>query len=183
VLDGAELAGSLGIRVQAKGAGHLGYARHVPCTRFLADSSLEYLARRLRFLGFDVETLPGVPLQGLFEAARRDGRTVITPSARHPRRFARVPAVVVEREDVAGAVRAVAAAHETAGPPFSRCALCNHPLETLPASAAAGSVPGEVMAGHEELRHCAGCGKWYWEGSHVDRVRAWFEQVLGPPAG
>jgi len=56
-------------------------------------------------------------------------------------------------------------------------------LETLPASAAAGSVPGEVIAAHEELRHCTGCGKWYWEGSHVDRVRAWFEQVLGPPAG
>ena len=180
MLDRAELSGN---PARAKGGAHLGYPRQVPCTRFLADSSLDYVARRLRFLGFDVETLPGAPLRQLFEAARRDGRTVITPSVRHPRRFARVPAVVVEREDVAAAVRAVAATHETAGPPFSRCALCNHVLETLPASAAAGSVPGEVIAAQEELRHCTGCGKWYWEGSHVDRVRVWFEQVLGPPAG
>src|SRR6266850_296581 len=60
--------------------------------RFITDSSLDYLARRLRFLGFDVRTLEGARLEEVFSAARRDGRTVLKLSARHPRRFADVPA-------------------------------------------------------------------------------------------
>ena len=64
MLDRAELPVN---PARAKGGAHLGYARPVPCTRFLADSSLDYLARPLRFLGFDVETLPGAPLPQLFE--------------------------------------------------------------------------------------------------------------------
>ena len=53
--------------------------------RFVTDSSLDELARRLRFLGYDIVTLAGARLEELFVAGRRDGRTVLTLSARHPR--------------------------------------------------------------------------------------------------
>ena len=68
----------------------------------------------LVFLGYDVTTLAGARLDELFETGRREGRTVLTLSSRHPRRFADVPAVVLPRADPAAAVRLVADAHEPA---------------------------------------------------------------------
>jgi len=149
--------------------------------RFVTDSSLLKLARRLRMLGFDVASLGDARLEQTFEAARRDRRIVITLSSRHPRRYADVAAVVVSREDPMGAVRGLAETYEPAGPPFSRCSICNHALETRSADQAADPVPETVRRGASPLHRCPGCGKWYWVGSHVDRVRAWLEQALRRP--
>jgi uncharacterized protein len=153
----------------------------VPPSRFVTDTSLELLARRLRMLGYDVASVPGARLEELFDAARRDGRTVLTLSARHPARFADVPALRVARGDPAAALRALAAAHEPAGLPFSRCPQCNTALQRRTAFEASGEVPGRVLRRAPALTYCPQCGKWYWEGTHVARLRAWLEAALGRP--
>ena len=150
-------------------------------SRFLTDTSLEAFARRLRLLGYDVVTLHGARLEQLLDAARTSGRTVLTLSARHPKRFRDVPAIVVGRGDPMGSLRAIAETGVPAGPPFSRCCFCNHPLERRPSSEASGAAPDEVVWSTPRLDHCAACGRWYWHGSHVDRVREWFEEALGGP--
>ena len=153
----------------------------MPPARFITDTSLDLLARRLRNLGYDVATVPGARLEELFEAARREGRTVLTLSARRPRRFADVPALLVPRADPAAALRTLAAGHEPSGPPFSRCPACNVALQRRTALEAAGEVPGRVLRTSPALTYCPHCGKWYWEGSHVARLREWLERALGRP--
>ena len=147
--------------------------------RFVTDASLAFLAHRLVFLGYDVATVSGARIEELFEAGRREGRTVLTLSARHPRRFADVPAIIVPRGDAARAVRAIASAYEPAGAPFSRCAPCNQALHARHPMEARGEVPGRVLRSATVLRYCPMCGKWYWEGSHVARLRIWLERALG----
>jgi uncharacterized protein with PIN domain len=44
---------------------------------------------------------------------------------------------------------------------------------------ASGEVPGRVLRSVRAFTYCPHCGKWYWEGSHVARIRAWLERVLG----
>lgn len=153
----------------------------MPPARFVADTSLELLARRLRLLGYDVATVPGARLEELFEAGRREGRTVLTLSVRHPKRFAEVAAILVPRADPAAALRALAASYEPAGPPFSRCALCNAALQRRTPFEAVGEVPGKVLRASPTLNWCPNCGKWYWEGSHVARLKDWLERALGRP--
>jgi uncharacterized protein len=153
----------------------------VPVARFLTDSSLAALARRLRFLGFDVVVLAGSRLEEVLEAARREGRIVLTLSARRSRRWADVPTITVARGDEAGAVRRLAASHEPSGPPFSRCGGCGAALERRLAVEGRGEVPGRVSRSASFLHHCPACGKWYWEGTHVARIREWLEQALGRP--
>jgi uncharacterized protein with PIN domain len=150
-------------------------------TRFVTDSSLEGLARRLRQLGYDVAVARGARLTDLLATAAADGRTVLTLSLRHPRRFAAVPVVVVPRADDALAVRQVAGAHEPSGPPFSRCSACNTALSTRHPLEASGEVPGRVLRRVRRLHSCPACGKWYWDGSHVARLTAWLEVALGHP--
>jgi hypothetical protein len=146
--------------------------------RLMADTSLELLARRLRMLGFDVAGAGSAGLEQVFEAARRERRIVLKLSARHPRRFADVPAFTVSR-DCRVAVRAVAERYRPSGPPFSRCSICNGTLETRAASTAGDEVPEAVRRSAETLDHCSGCGRWYWAGTHVRRMRAWLESALG----
>jgi uncharacterized protein len=150
-------------------------------TRFATDTSLAALARWLRFLGYDVAVVPRARLEEVFALALRDDRTVLTTSRRRPRRWAAVPALTVAREDEAAEVRRIAAAFAPAGPPFSRCGACGTALaDRLPAEAR-GEVPARVARAAGRLRSCSGCGRWYWEGTHVRAIRAWLERALGRP--
>ncbi|HVP15544.1 MAG TPA: Mut7-C RNAse domain-containing protein [Terriglobales bacterium] len=155
----------------------------MPPTRFVTDSSLAHLARRLRFLGYDVVTLRGARLEEVMAAARRDERTVLTLSARRPRRWADVPVIGIERGNEAPALRMLASSCEPAGAPFSRCGECNALLEPRHAIEARGEVPARVLRRGSPLRYCPGCGRWYWDGSHVRHIRAWLESALGRPLG
>lgn len=150
-------------------------------TRFVNDSSLESVARRLRLLGYDVRPAGGARLEELFALARREGRIVLTLSARRPPGTPAVECLTLPRADEAGAVRAVASAHEPAGPPFSRCPACNTALVTRHPFEAHGEVPARVRRAGLPLTYCTTCGKWYWHGSHVDRVREWLERAIGRP--
>jgi len=150
-------------------------------TRFLTDTSLEHLARKLRLLGYDVVTIRGARLEELLEAARRERRIVLTQSARHPARYADVAVITVPRGDPGPALRLLVAMHAPAGEPFSRCMVCNEPLQRRTAFEARGEVPGRVLRTARGLTYCPQCGRWYWEGSHVDRLRAWLEGTLGRP--
>jgi uncharacterized protein with PIN domain len=154
-------------------------SRTLPEVRFATDTSLELLARRLRLLGYDVLTCREARLEDVLEVARRDGRTVLTSSLRRPRPFADVPCLTVPREEPARAVRAIAENFRAPSPPFSRCPACNHALEKRMPMEARGEVPGGVLRVARSVQHCRGCGKWFWRGSHVDRMRAWLAAALG----
>jgi hypothetical protein len=151
--------------------------------RFLTDSSLALLARRLRLLGFDVALLPGARLEELLTAARREGREVLTTSARHPRRFADVPMRTLGRGDPGSQIKAIVADREPMGPPFSRCTNCNVALVRRYPFEARGEVPGAVLRAGGPLTYCPSCGKWYWDGSHVARLKEWLATALGRPLG
>ena len=148
-------------------------------TRFVTDASLDQLARRLRFLGYDVVTHRGARLEELFSAARADGRTILTLSARRPRGAADVQVVRVPRGDEPGAVRAVVAGYAAAGPRWSRCPSCNVALHARSAFEASGEIPARIARSGWPLAWCPSCGRWYWPGSHVARMNAWFDRVLG----
>jgi hypothetical protein len=149
--------------------------------RFVTDSSLEFLARRLRFLGYDVLTLRGARLEEVFERAAREGRIVLTLSPRHPRRFGAVPVMHVAREWPEEAVRTIASSYTAASAPFSRCPECNTALQGRTSFEAVGEVPGRVLRRSQWLHYCPTCGKWYWDGTHTANLRAWLERVLERP--
>ncbi len=147
---------------------------------YVTDASLAQLARRLRQLGFDVQVHRGARLEELLESASRDGRTVLTRSARHPGKWAAVPVLRVAG-DTAHGVRVVTAHGEPSGPPLGRCSHCNAALRSRSAFEAHGEVPGRVARRGGPLFSCPDCGQWFWLGSHTEQLRAWFETALGRP--
>jgi uncharacterized protein with PIN domain len=67
--------------------------------------------------------------------------------------------------------------------PFVRCTRCNALLEPLAPEAAAARVPARVRERHARFLSCPGCGRVYWEGTHVERMRRLVARALAHPAG
>jgi hypothetical protein len=53
---------------------------------------------------------------------------------------------------------------------MTRCSLCNALLARASRTEAERHVPASVSATHEEYWRCTGCGKWYWRGTHAERI-------------
>ncbi len=56
-------------------------------------------------------------------------------------------------------------------PPLSRCTVCNTALENVSPADVADRVPPYVLRTQTEFRHCPGCQRFYWPGSHLDGMR------------
>jgi uncharacterized protein with PIN domain len=62
---------------------------------------------------------------------------------------------------------------------FTRCNRCNTPLDAIDAERAQLRVPERVRLEQRAFKHCSGCDRIYWRGSHVDRIRERLEARLG----
>ena len=127
----------------------------------LANAGAEFVLYDMEHTGLSFETL-----KWLFASCRG---LPITPMVRVP------------RGDTAAALRAITDAHAPATAPWSRCPACNVALHVRSAFEARGEVPGRVTRQGLRLTWCPSCARWFWPGSHVARLSAWFEQVLGRP--
>jgi uncharacterized protein with PIN domain len=132
--------------------------------RFLADVMLERLARWLRVLGVDVESADATSAdRDIARRAVAEGRVLLTRDRRLPVEHEAGEHLVVRSGVPLEQLAEVVARYAIALPPelFTRCLLCNVPLEPGP--------DADTPAG---ARRCPRCCRDYWEGSHTRRMRA-----------
>ena len=147
--------------------------------RFLCDEMLMRLGRWLRAAGYDTGlAINGESDRELFRRARREQRCLLTRDRK-----------LLEYRDADGTVLLLQGksldeqAHELTQRlgidwqhrPFSRCLVCNTPVE--PGAPDGTGIPADVD--RRTLRHCPGCGRVYWEGSHTRRMRRRLAQWAG----
>jgi hypothetical protein len=145
-----------------------------PPPRLLADAMLVGLARWLRALGLDAACDPGLDDAALVDRALAEERVILTRDRRlverkRARNHLFIRSEVVD-EQVAQVLAELAIRPE-AGLLFSRCLLCNAPLEDLPAAEAAREVPPYVARTQERFRSCPACRRIYWRATHAGRMR------------
>jgi len=152
--------------------------------RFAVDAMLGRLARWLRVLGLDATWTADVADAVLVRHALDEERWILTRDRRLPLEW-RLPRVfLVESEEPLAQLREILGAFPVrrALRLFARCTRCNAQIEALPRALAAPQVPPRVWAANERFWRCPGCGRIYWEGSHVERMRRTIEGVLGEGA-
>ncbi len=54
--------------------------------------------------------------------------------------------------------------------PFTRCLLCNSPLEKISKEKIINRIPPKVKAFHNEFVICNKCDKIYWKGTHYEKM-------------
>lgn len=149
--------------------------------RFLCDEMLGRLAHWLRAAGYDTDIADeSVNDRALLAQAVKEKRLFITRD-RKLTEYRHAPGVVVllhsnSMHDCAKELQKYLSINWLINP-FSRCMLCNTPL-TIAAPSCLEKVPKQSRASVKQLFYCPQCDKFYWEGSHVRRLRNMFSQWM-----
>ncbi len=148
--------------------------------RFILDAHLGRLARRLRLLGLDCAYRPDIDDPELIAQAVAEQRIVLTRDVGVLKHSAVRLGAFVYHTDLAGQLRELflrfGLRHHLH--PFSRCSQCNDLLVPSTLEAVRDRVPARVQAWQTRYFCCQGCHQVYWEGSHVERIRAEVSRTL-----
>jgi uncharacterized protein with PIN domain len=149
--------------------------------RFFADAMLGRLARWLRILGYDTRYEAHVEDAVLVQRALEEERVILTRDRALPEEFRVAALFLVEAERPEEQLRELVTRFEldTEGRLFTRCSRCNSALESVTRDQIAERVPARILGDHQRFKRCPGCGRVYWEGSHVERIRHAIRRALG----
>ncbi len=148
---------------------------------FIADAMLGRLAKLLRMVGCDVLYRAGIDDSELKHIAMREKRILLTRD--HEVAETRLPIriLLIASEHSEDQLRQVVSEFdlEVGSDLFSRCLLCNTPVEPVQRDDVRDEVPPYVFETQEHFARCPSCRKIYWAATHVDRAREWLDTVLG----
>ena len=148
-------------------------------TAFVVDVNLGRLARHLRLLGFDTLFSNAYADPEIVAVAAEQKRIVLTRDRRLLHAKAVTHGYWVRSVHVARQVGEVLRRFDLAGQiqPFSRCADCNGRIEPVAKEAVLDQLEPKTKKYYSTFYRCPACGKIYWEGSHVGKIRARFQAL------
>lgn len=135
---------------------------------FDVDGMLGGLAKWLRILGYDTafpRSRPTSPLRIFVTTAVRKaqaGAVIVTATKPLQQLGEVLQQTEIEPDDALF---------------FSRCILCNEPVSPIAVEQAHGKVPEYIFRSVTEFTGCPKCGRIYWEGSHLGRVKRRLKEI------
>ena len=157
---------------------------------FLADAMLGSIARKLRIFGFDTIYIAHAQDDEILKIGIEQDRVILTADKELFKRIVKVGArgVLVsggasELEDLAYILTNNGITSVGMNGISSRCSVCNGPMEERTSDQLKNHernnddvdyvvVPDRVIACYNQFFQCTTCGKIYWEGGHLKRIRA-----------
>lgn len=156
-----------------------------PARKFLCDEMLHSLGRWLRAAGYDTAVAAaGDDDEALLRHAVAEGRVLVTRDRKLAARGAPGAEVVVLsgnglEENALELARRIGV--DWLAAPFSRCLVDNAPLRPATEDEVA-RLPAKARRLGGPVTACSVCGRVYWPGSHVRRMRARLERWHGMTA-
>ena len=162
---------------------------------FLADAMLGNIARKLRIFGFDTLYMAQAHDDEILRTGIKQDRVILTADKELFKRIVKVGArgVLVsagasELEDLVHILTENGITSIGMNGVGSRCSVCNGHLEKRTSDQVKNDdgcnnnnnnnnddddviVPDKVIACHKQFFQCIACGKIYWEGGHLKRIR------------
>jgi uncharacterized protein with PIN domain len=134
-------------------------------------------------LGYDTAYYRGEEANPLIKLAREEGRVILTRNTKllpkRPKdRIIQVIEVKAPLQVKELLQKKVISLKE--GVAFSRCLLCNLPLDEIPRDEAEGKVPDYILYQQKTFSRCPQCLKIYWQGSHQDHMQRKIEELSQP---
>ena len=148
--------------------------------KFFADVNVARLVRWLRAAGIDTLWEDAIADDELVRRAIEEKRFVLTLDKRLAREFLADNIILLESENAREQFREIVARFKIKKPDrfFTRCLVCNTPLEKVESGEIAAEIPPNVLANHDRFYFCRNCEKVFWQGSHTRRMRQHLEQMF-----
>jgi uncharacterized protein with PIN domain len=150
---------------------------------FLVDAMLGNIARKLRIFGYDTLYLKDTSDTSVLGIALREKRILLTRDKELFRRVIKegIDGMLLEQYDEIGNIAYILS---KCGIPrlsfdtgLARCSNCNVILTFRKAIDVAGSLPMNIVESNSNFFQCMKCGRFYWEGKHVNCLRLLAERI------
>jgi uncharacterized protein with PIN domain len=140
--------------------------------KFIADVMLGRLAKRLRLLGFDVLYDRTLDDNGVIRISIEQERMILTRDIALAARPLARNHLVIRDDKIGQQVDQVISAFpsQMVPAPLTRCSECNELLNPISRQDAQNLVPAFVHEKNRDFLRCPGCGRTYWQGTHVKRM-------------
>lgn len=143
--------------------------------KFLADGMLGKLTRWLRMLGQNVKYSVQLSDEELLEAAKVEGRVLLTRDFElYKRAIVRgVDAFYVEGITESNRLAEVAKRYGltlTIDMDKSHCPICNTKLQSAPKDQLKDELEQNTYSFYDRFWKCPNCGQIYWQGSHWKQI-------------
>jgi uncharacterized protein with PIN domain len=152
---------------------------------FVVDGHLGKLARNLRLLGFDVAYEQKANDRQLLDLMARENRALLTRDRRLLMhgivQHGYCPRSQNADEQTIEVVRRFNLLELIA--PFTRCLLCNAPLEDSAKADIIAELEPLTKIYYERFRRCPGCRQIYWSGSHFAKLQKRVEEIRSRARG
>jgi len=143
--------------------------------KFIADIMLGKLARYLRMAGNDVLYFNNISDDEILRIAKTQDRIILTRDSlmlqRKECKNGIISSMLIRDDDFLEQLKQV---KDDLGinlaPLLIRCLKCNSLLEKVRKQGLEGKVPPYVFKTQESFLFCAGCGKYYWRGTHYENI-------------
>lgn len=140
------------------------------------------VARKLRTFGFDTLYIAHLDDGKILKIGIDQDRTILTADKEFFKRIVKAKAggVLVggsdELEDIVHildkeGIKAVSVSGINA-----RCSVCNGTLDGAKEEELA-TLPQKIVSNHDLFFKCESCGKVYWDGSHMEHIRAFAQKI------
>jgi hypothetical protein len=141
--------------------------------KFIADIMLGRLAKRMRLLGFDVLYDRTLDDNEIIRLSLEENRVILTRDTELARRPLAASCVFIKHDTVEDQLSQVMDAFmiKSIPGPLTRCSVCNDPLLPATKQDVKDIVPEYVYGNYSGFLRCANCGRVYWEGTHVSKMK------------
>ena len=147
--------------------------------KFIADCHLGKLAKYLRLMGYDTLFFSHIEDDKLVELANAEHRTILTRDRELSERK-NAPAFFLVPTDTQTQLKTLIEHFGLTGnsAAFSRCTVCNAPLEVIKKEKIIHRLPGGVKKHFDYFEHCPSCDRIYWRGDHYQNMVKFLEDVF-----
>ncbi len=146
---------------------------------FVADMMVGRLARWLRILGYDTLYDPEKPVQEWIPVVLAEDRILLTRNRKITGQLPEKNYCFVEPNDPRKQLVQLVERFQldTEHFLFRLCLLCSVPVVPVAKKQISGQVPPLVFETHQEFWQCPSCGRIYWRGSHLKRIKEFLAKI------
>ncbi len=147
--------------------------------KFIADCHLGKLAKYMRLMGLDTLFFPHIEDDKLIQLAKDENRIILTRD-RYLSQGKNAPTLFLEATDTKTQLKTLINYFDLKEhpAPFSRCIVCNTPLQVIDKEKIIDRLPEKVKKYFDYFEYCPTCDQIYWQGDHYKHMMEFLEQVL-----
>jgi uncharacterized protein len=146
--------------------------------KFIADIMLGKLAKWLGILGIDCLYFNKIPAPALIKTALDENRIILTRNT--GLKSNKTPKTIFIKDDnwQEQLKEILPVLKIDPGLFFTRCVKCNEKLTAVQKEIVKDFVPDYVFKTSRNFSYCEKCGKYYWDGTHIEKVKELLNKIV-----